>query len=233
MKPEVLEHIKKQLIIDEGVRLDVYEDSLGNLTVGVGHLVQEKDQLTFGQVITQKHCDALFAADLSRTIYSCERDIDGWNAFPDEIQEILVNMAYNLGITGLLKFVNTLKFLRNHQYDEAADALIDSRWYTQVGYRSKRIVARLREFEFPIVEDTPVTIATDTDSISDHIYHDLVGKHILCQREPSTAIVEYIILQLSPSKSYIKIGIEGSDFTEWLPYTVFRDIGILEFLDEE
>jgi lysozyme len=139
-----LERLRKQLKEDEGVRLKVYKDTQGFPTVGVGHLVRPADLLHVGDRITQEQCDIFFDYDLARTIVDCKREIDGWLTFPDEVQEILANLAYNLGITGLLKFKNTLSFLRSKDYDKAATALVASRWYGQVGNRSKRLVARLR-----------------------------------------------------------------------------------------
>lgn len=139
-----LERLKAQLKIDEGVRLRVYKDSMDLPTVGVGHLVTPADQLKVGDTITQARCDELFAYDVARTVAACEKRIEGWQQFPDEVQEILANMAYNLGIAGLLKFKVTLFYIRNRDYGQAATALVKSLWYKQVGNRSKRLVARLR-----------------------------------------------------------------------------------------
>jgi len=139
-----MDRLKKQLKEDEGERLKVYKDTRGFPTVGVGHLVRPADMLQVGDRITPEQCDIFFDYDLARTVVDCKREIEGWADFPDEVQEILANMAYNLGITGLLKFKNTFSFLRSKNYDKAANALVASRWYSQVGNRSKRLVARLR-----------------------------------------------------------------------------------------
>ncbi len=142
-----LERLKNQLKEDEGVRLKAYEDTRGYPTVGVGHLVRPADMLHVGDTITQEQCDIFFDYDLARTVVACKRELDGWEGFPDEVQEILANMAYNLGITGLLKFKRTLSLIRSHAYHEAADALVASLWYRQVGNRAKRLVARLRALQ--------------------------------------------------------------------------------------
>ncbi len=139
-----LDSLKKQLIEDEGVRLKVYKDSLGYPTVGVGHFVRPADMLHVGDTITQEQCGIFFDYDLARTVVACKRELDGWEQFPGEVQEILANMAYNLGVTGLLKFKRTLSLIRSQAYHEAADALVASLWYRQVGNRAKRLVARLR-----------------------------------------------------------------------------------------
>jgi len=54
-------------------------------------------------------------------------------------QRVLLDMAFNLGISGLLKFKRTLKAIRAKQYEKAAEMMLDSRWATQVGQRAKRL----------------------------------------------------------------------------------------------
>lgn len=136
--------LMNQLKEDEGVRLKVYKDTRGLPTVGVGHLVIPADMLHVGDRITQERCDQLFEADLLRTLTACAREIEGWDTFPEEVQEILANMAYNLGIVGLLKFKRTLGYIRDGAYDLASHGLEDSLWYKQVKNRAKRLIARLR-----------------------------------------------------------------------------------------
>jgi lysozyme len=138
------ERLEAQLRVDEGLRLTVYLDTRGLATVGVGHLVHPADLLHVGDRITPARCQALFAADLGRTLADCEREVVGWQTFPGAVQEILANMAYNLGIVGLLKFYTLLHCVRVGDYAGAAAAMVQSRWYTQVGDRSRRLVARMR-----------------------------------------------------------------------------------------
>ena len=55
---------------------------------------------------------------------------------PENIQRVLVNMCFNLGGTRLSKFKNMLKACREHNWDEMAVQMEDSRWFGQVGLRS-------------------------------------------------------------------------------------------------
>lgn len=57
---------------------------------------------------------------------------------------VLTNMAFNLGIGGLLKFKNTLAFVKAQQYEQAARNMQLSLWYTQVGNRAKELVQRMK-----------------------------------------------------------------------------------------
>lgn len=58
-------------------------------------------------------------------------------------QTVLINMAFNLGLKGLLKFKNSLGFIKAKNYPQAARNLEKSLWYTQVGSRAKELVKRI------------------------------------------------------------------------------------------
>lgn len=59
-------------------------------------------------------------------------------------QTTLVNMAFNMGLAKLLKFVNTLRFIKEKNYEQAARNMELSLWYTQTGSRAKELVTRMR-----------------------------------------------------------------------------------------
>ena len=65
-------------------------------------------------------------------------DEDFYN-LPEDIQHVLVNMCFNLGANRLSKFRNMLKACREHNWKEMAVQMEDSRWFGQVGRRSKEL----------------------------------------------------------------------------------------------
>lgn len=144
-------NIQKQLEIDEGRVEEIYEDSEGYLTFGIGHLVK-KDDPEFGwpegTPVSPERVDAAFQADLDQAI----GDLDKWlsrcgdscDNYPGEVKEILVNMLFNLGLTRLNNFVNFKTAICAKDWNTAADEMIDSTWYNQVGNRAKRLVERMR-----------------------------------------------------------------------------------------
>jgi lysozyme len=129
-----------QLIIDEDQKLVVYRDSLGYLTVGVGHLVLPTDKLLFGDTITEERCRQFLEKDLDSAIKDCEINIENFYDHPEEIQNELVNLMFNLGYYTFSKFKNFISALNNKQYKNAASDLKNSLWYKQTGIRAKRIV---------------------------------------------------------------------------------------------
>jgi lysozyme len=114
--------LKQQLIRDEGVVEHAYEDSLGYLTIGCGHLVDKRR----GGSIPRHVIDALLEYDITRISSAL------YAAFPfiadlDEVRKAtLVNMAFQLGVEGLGKFPKAMGFMRSHAYNAAADAFADS-----------------------------------------------------------------------------------------------------------
>lgn len=59
-------------------------------------------------------------------------------------QRAVANLAYNLGVTGLLKFDTFLSLMKSGQYDQAADDLAGTAWWKQVGQRGPRIQELIR-----------------------------------------------------------------------------------------
>lgn len=141
------ESIYEQLKIDEGVVYEIYEDHLGYATFGVGHLVLESDP-EFGQdvgtPVSEERVRECFEKDLDTAISECVVLYgDAWETFPGEVQEVLVNMLFNLGRPRLTKFKNFNKNLLEGNWAGAAPEGRDSIWYRQVGNRAERLMERL------------------------------------------------------------------------------------------
>lgn len=139
--------VYEQLKIDEGVVYEIYEDHLGYATFGVGHLVLESDPEhgePVGTPVSEERVRECFEKDLQTAIDECiVLYKEAWEGFPGEVQEILVNMLFNLGRPRLSKFKNFNAKLVAGKYAEAAPEGRDSIWYRQVGNRAERLMARL------------------------------------------------------------------------------------------
>jgi lysozyme len=161
-----LERLKKQLIIDEGCKLQVYRDSLGFWTVGIGHLLTKKDpelmQLELSlernpkstMTISQARCDELFKNDIDVVVKSCKKIWSNFDNFLDEVQEICANMVFNLGETKIRKlFPSFVDAVTRSDYKRAALEMQFNNglkpesghcaWYLQTKGRAKRLVARM------------------------------------------------------------------------------------------
>ena len=142
------ESVYEQLKIDEGVVYEIYLDHLGYKTFGVGHLVLESDPehgQPAGTPVSDERVAECFDADLDLAISECVAlyGVDVWEGFPDEAQQILVNMMFNMGRTRLSKFKKMNAHLECGEWASAAVEGRDSRWYNQVGNRAERLMTRL------------------------------------------------------------------------------------------
>ena len=142
------ERVFNQLKVDEGIVYEVYEDHLGYATFGVGHLVLETDPEhgePVGTAVSEERVRECFEADLDTAIGECVvlYGEEAWGDFPSEVQEVLVNMLFNLGRPRLSKFRNFNAKILEGDYAGAAPEGLDSLWARQVGPRAIRLMQRL------------------------------------------------------------------------------------------
>lgn len=134
-----LKTIEEQLILHEGLRLKPYKCPAGYLTIGVGRNLETKG-------ISRE--EALFL--LRNDIKEIERALSkyDWYTKLDPIrQKVLIDMCFNLGLAGLLQFKRMIAALAAGDYKRAADEMVDSAWYHQVGTRARRLVEMMRTGE--------------------------------------------------------------------------------------
>ena len=148
------DNIYEQLKIDEGVVYEVYKDHLGYPTFGVGHLILETDDeygKTEGWKVSEERVKECFEQDLDISIAECEAWFkDNWKEYSEELQEVLVNMMFNLGRTRLSKFKKFIGAINKGDWEKASIEMMDSRWAVQVGPRANRLRSRVIALKFRI-----------------------------------------------------------------------------------
>lgn len=128
-------NIIDQLKRDEGCKLSVYNDHLGYATIGIGRMIDSRK----GGGISQEEADYLLANDVKRVKAELSKSIP-WIEGLDEVrQSALINMAFQLGTAGLLKFKNSLSLIERGKYAEASAEMLNSTWAKQTPNRAKRI----------------------------------------------------------------------------------------------
>ena len=135
-----LERIKATLTKHEGLRLDMYQDSVGVWTIGVGHNLEDKG-------ITAEVAAKILEDDIEDAITDLQRNVSFFTQLPTAAQEALVNLCFNMGIPRLMQFKKTLAYLKDRDYKKAADELLDSRYASQVGYRALQVAQMIRSCE--------------------------------------------------------------------------------------
>lgn len=147
-----LERLKTQLIQDEGIKYQVYLDSLGKPTFGIGHLLTKNDieyhayqNLPKGGIlnISKERVNEVFKKDVEIACQECKKLFPTFDSMCDELQEILANMIFNLGPVTLAKFHTFLIAINTRNFRLAASSMRNSLWYKQVGKRAERLAVRM------------------------------------------------------------------------------------------
>lgn len=89
--------------------------------------------------ITKEEALYLLNNDISDFTVLLNKNLLWFKSEPDDVKRVLINMAFNLGIGGLLTFKNTLKLIEQHKYKEASNQMLLSKWAKQVKGRAKRL----------------------------------------------------------------------------------------------
>ena len=129
----------------EGYRNKVYLDSLGKRTVGVGHLCVE-DHWEDNREYSEKYHMKVLKDDLKNAIQGAEELCSDCPVREDQAREIFVEMVFQLGKTGVSKFRNMWKALKEKppSYSVAATEMLDSRWAKQTSNRAKEMSDHMR-----------------------------------------------------------------------------------------
>lgn len=137
---------------DEGEKLVVYKDTMGLWTIGVGHLIDPKRganpapfgiDLRNGGTITSDQSAELLAGDIAAKAAELDKALPWWRKLSDARQRVLLNMAFNLGVAGLLGFTNTLRLVQGGAFSAASRAMLQSAWAGQVKGRATRLAAMM------------------------------------------------------------------------------------------
>ena len=142
-----IEKLREQLKIDEGCVYELYNDHLGFATFGIGHLVIESDPENgqeIGTPVSESRVIEAFEQDVQTVLSDCAILYPDFDELPEEAQQIIANMMFNLGRPRLSKFAGMKRGVDSQDWGAAADEMVDSRWYRQVGARAERLVERMR-----------------------------------------------------------------------------------------
>ena len=120
----LIEDVKQE----EGFKGTVYKCTEGFDTIGYGTrlpLTEKEAELLL------EHRLNIMRSSLSSYLYNLDIDRKAW--------DILYNMGYQMGVSGVLKFKNMIKALQDKDYNKAGDEMLDSLWAKQTPARAKRL----------------------------------------------------------------------------------------------
>jgi lysozyme len=137
----LLESVKKH----EGYRNKVYLDTLGKRTVGVGHLCVE-DWWDDNVEYEEKFLMDILQKDLQESIRGARELMEehGCKDIDEKAEELLIEMVFQLGRTGVSKFRNMWKCLSELNYVGASFEMLDSKWAKQTPNRAKSMAEQMK-----------------------------------------------------------------------------------------
>jgi len=129
---KLIESIKKH----EGLRLKVYTCPAGKQTIGYGRNLEDNG-------ISEKEANMFLDEDIFHISFELRHKLfnEGIMLFtlPSHVKNVLIEMAYQIGLNGLLKFKKTLEYIRNTDYEKASKEMLNSKWAKQTPNRAKAL----------------------------------------------------------------------------------------------
>lgn len=130
----------QELRRDEGVCYVEYCDTLGIKSTGIGRNLKVKPiPKDWTYPLSDAQINTLLSQDLIEVFTGLDKNIPWWRNISYRRQRVLANMAFNMGVNGLLTFKNTLSAIQSGNYVQASSGMLASKWASQVGDRAKRL----------------------------------------------------------------------------------------------
>ena len=137
----MIDNIIDQLKRDEGFRSYIYTDMVGKRTIGYGHNLDAKP-LPYTDV-SEQLATTILNNDVNDITNTLVHLLPWTDTVHDEHFGVLQNMAFNMGVEGLVGFHHMLTFMHDGDYANAALAMTQSKWYNEVGNRAVRLVKQM------------------------------------------------------------------------------------------
>jgi lysozyme len=137
VRDTLIEDIK----MEEGYRSSVYLDTLEKPTIGYGFLI---DSLELQEDI----CQLILMRKLEKLIKNIKFNFKWFDDMPENVQDVVINICYQLGVSGFSKFKKTIQFMKNKQWDKASVEMLDSKWAReQTPQRALRLSETVKSVE--------------------------------------------------------------------------------------
>ncbi len=130
---KLIKSVKKH----EGLRLKPYRCTAGKLTIGYGRNLEDTG-------ISKNAAEILLVKDLERVQTKLLKKIN-YDKYPSHVQNVLLEMGFQLGVPGLLKFKKTLQLIDNGDYIGASKEMLNSKWAKQTPKRANTLSKLMKE----------------------------------------------------------------------------------------
>ena len=132
----LLERIKHH----EGFRSKVYKCTEGYDTIGYGFAIKDL-------VIDEDIAEMILMRKLDILMNRIQKTFNWWRSAEDEVKNVVVEMCYQLGLSGFSKFKKTIDHLENKRYGKASVEMLDSKWSRQTPNRALELSNIIKNLE--------------------------------------------------------------------------------------
>jgi lysozyme len=135
--------LTEQLVRHEGLKLTPYFCTANKLTIGVGRNLEANG-------ISKAEAMFMLENDIVKVMNELDDQLPWWKELSTVRQHVLVDMAFNMGTFGLMKFQKTLQAIKEERYADAAAEMLDSKWADQVGNRAVALSRAMESDQPPV-----------------------------------------------------------------------------------
>ena len=132
-------NLKERIKSNEGFSSKPYKDQLGYLTIGYGHLILPNENILLKKQIHKKELEEIFEKDFKKALSNFNNTFKSFTLNKKE-NELLIEMIFQLGIKGCLKFKNLIKNIKKGNKHLVCFDMMDSLWYKQTPNRVKALI---------------------------------------------------------------------------------------------
>ena len=135
-----MDDLLKRIKHHEGFRSKVYKCTEGFDTIGYGFAIKDL-------VMDEDIAEEILLRKVESLISRVRKKFNWLDSVPPAVQGVIVEMSYQMGITGVSKFKKALHAMQMLQWKKAADEMLDSRWARQTPNRAKELSDIIRRLD--------------------------------------------------------------------------------------
>ena len=124
----------------EGFRSKVYKCTEGYDTIGYGFAIKDLE-------LDEDIAEMILMRKLDNLMNRIQKKFYWWRSAEDEVKNVVVEMCYQLGLSGFSKFKKTIDHLENKRYGKASAEMLDSKWAKQTPNRAIELSNIIKNLE--------------------------------------------------------------------------------------
>ena len=127
-----MDDLLKRIKHHEGFRSRVYKCTEGYDTIAYGFAIKDLE-------LDEDLAEEILLRKVEKLISRVRKKFNWLDTVPPAVQGVIVEMSYQMGVSGVSKFKKALHAMQMFQWKLAADELLDSRWAKQTPNRAKEL----------------------------------------------------------------------------------------------